>query len=72
MSPPVTELALDFSAAVGIGWPSGHLQVDAASRELQIAIDAFALRHHAAEALTRLYHALAVATGRPGVHTQAG
>lgn len=37
------------------------LDVDAADRELQVAVDAFAVRHHAAEALVRLYHALGVA-----------
>lgn len=32
-------------------------------REMQLAVDAFATRHHAAEALTRLYHALTSAHG---------
>lgn len=36
------------------------LDVDATDRELQVAVDAFAVRHHAAEALVRLYHALGV------------
>ena len=40
------------------------LNVDKRERELQVATDAFALRHHVAESLVRLYHGLAVATGR--------
>ena len=53
-------LAGAFAEALGVDDPSDVLSSSAPSRELQIAIDSFAMRHHAAEALVRLYHALTV------------
>jgi hypothetical protein len=59
-----TTLAAHFARALGVDDPSTLLNCSASSRELQVAIDSFALRHHAAEAIVRLYHALAVTADR--------
>lgn len=53
-------LGSDFSAVLGIADPSEVLRVGKPVREIQLAVDSLAVRHHAAEALVRLYHALAV------------
>ena len=48
-----------FEKALG-GMP-GLLRHTGRDRELQVAVDAFSVRHHSAEALVRLYHALTTA-----------
>jgi hypothetical protein len=59
-----TTLAAHFARALGVDDPSTLLNCSASSRELQVAIDSFALCNHAAEAIVRLYHALAVTADR--------
>ena len=54
-----------FAAALGLTGVMGTLEFNESDRELQIATDSFALRHHSAEALVRLYHGLAVAVATP-------
>ena len=61
--------AVDLNSGVGAAFAealntpdvSSVVAVETRDRELQVAVDAFAVRHHAAESLVRLYHALAVA-----------
>ncbi|WP_166353504.1 hypothetical protein [Phytoactinopolyspora limicola] len=53
-------LGAAFLSKLGFHDVDGILAADEKDRALQIATDAFAVRHHAAEALVRLYHALAV------------
>src|SRR5829696_8726811 len=55
-----TALGAEFSRALGVGDASSVLIFDESSQGLQQAIDSFAVRHHAAEALARLYHAMTV------------
>lgn len=64
-SPPSLGSTLrdDFLAAVGLQASDQPLLVDRRDQDLQVAIDSFTLRHHAAEAVARLYHGLAVADG---------
>lgn len=59
-------LRSDFAAVVGIDDPTDGLRADRSDREMQLAIDSLAIRHHAAEALVRLYHALALGPHNPG------
>ncbi|MDQ0801502.1 hypothetical protein QF050_003141 [Arthrobacter sp. SLBN-112] len=58
-------LGLDFASTLGLAGASGVLSFDASDRELQVATDSFALRHHVAEALVRLYEGL-LTTYEPG------
>jgi hypothetical protein len=58
--PGTTELAAEFIGRLGVASVTGVLTFNKADRELQVATDGFALRHHAAEALVRLYHGLSV------------
>lgn len=51
-------LGSEFSALLGLEAGQGLLRFTESDRQLQIATDSFAVRHHAAEALVRLYHAL--------------
>lgn len=55
-----TELRRAFLARLGAKEADSLFPYDAGDRNLQIATDAFALRHHAAESLVRLYHAITV------------
>ena len=62
-------LGADFFALLGLVEMPHTLPFSDSDRELQVATDSFAVRHHAAEALVRLYHALTVAKvaeGSPG------
>jgi hypothetical protein len=54
------------AAALGLSGVPGILTFDESDRELQIATDSFAVRHHAAESLVRLYHALTVDAPKMG------
>lgn len=67
---PVVErpegLGADFFASLGLAEMPHTLPFSDSDRELQVATDSFAVRHHAAEALVRLYHALTVATAAEG------
>jgi hypothetical protein len=54
------------AAALGLPGVPGILTFDESDRELQIATDSFAVRHHAAESLVRLYHALTVDAPKMG------
>ncbi|WP_284978682.1 hypothetical protein [Arthrobacter sp. fls2-241-R2A-200] len=55
------------AAALGLSGVPGILIFTESDRELQIATDSFAVRHHAAESLVRLYHALTVVAPKMGV-----
>ncbi|MGJ8720595.1 MAG: hypothetical protein ACSHW9_02005 [Salinibacterium amurskyense] len=55
-----------FREKLGLSFAPSFLEVEDSDRTLQLAVDAFALRHHAAEALVRLYHAVSVAKPREG------
>src|SRR3712207_3762103 len=63
LQPPATAAASELGAAVArrLGWPpemaEDVLTAPSPARELQVAVDALSLRHHAAEALLSLYHA---------------
>lgn len=59
-------LGADVLAALGQTSLAGLLDYDQSDRTLQVATDAFALRHHAAEAVVRLYHGLTVGTATQG------
>lgn len=59
-------LGADFFASLGLAEMPHTLPFSDSDRELQVATDSFAVRHHAAEALVRLYHALTVATAAEG------
>lgn len=61
----------DFLAAVGLTAADQPLLVDERDMDLQTAIDTFTLRHHAAEAVVRLYHSLAVAKARRSGRTSS-
>lgn len=54
------------AAALGLSGVPGILTFTESDRELQIATDSFAVRHHAAESLVRLYHALTVVAPKMG------
>ena len=60
-SPGDSELAAGFATALGRGEIRDILAVDGADRDLCRALDALALRHHAAETLVRFAHAVLVA-----------
>jgi len=53
-------LGSGFAAVLGLADASDVLGGEQGDREIQVAIDSLAVRHHAAEALVRLYHALAI------------
>ncbi|MFU8875466.1 hypothetical protein [Micromonospora sp. SL4-19] len=53
-------------AGLGAGHESDAASFTDADRDLHVATEAFAARHHAAETLVRLYHALAVAPSPAG------
>jgi hypothetical protein len=57
-------LRAKFAAAIGVTDLYDVLRFSDAERELQVVTDSFAVRHHAAEALVRLYHGL-TASSRP-------
>jgi hypothetical protein len=59
-------VAADLAAALGQTSASDLLDFNDSDRELQVATDAFALRHHAAESLVRLYHGLTIGIGAQG------
>lgn len=59
-------VAADLAAALGQRSTSDLLDFNDSDRELQVATDAFALRHHAAESLVRLYHGLTIGIGAQG------
>lgn len=59
-------LGADVLAALGETSLGGLLDFDQSDRTLQVATDAFALRHHAAESVVRLYHGLTVGTATQG------
>lgn len=50
----------EFASRCGVESPSDVLGVSEEDWELQVAVDAFSVRHHAAESLVRLYHALTI------------
>jgi hypothetical protein len=52
-------LGSDISAMLGIAGPAEILRAGRSVRKIQLAVDSLAVRHHAAEALVRLYYALA-------------
>jgi hypothetical protein len=55
-----TALGAEFSRRLGVVEAGEVLVFSADDRALQVAADSYVLRHHVAEALVRLYHALAV------------
>lgn len=59
-------LGAEFSTVLGLTDTSDILSFSKSDRGLQLATDAFAVRHHAAEALVRMYHALTMATSSDG------
>lgn len=61
-----SDVASDFAAALGQMSASELLAFEESDRQLQIATDAFALRHHAAESLVRLYHGLTLGMAAQG------
>lgn len=61
-----TDIEADLAAALGGTTASDFLDFDDSDRELQIVTDAFALRHHAAESLVRLYHGLTLGVASQG------
>lgn len=63
---PTPEVEPEFFAALGLEDAATALAFTEPDRNLQVAVDALALRHHVAEALTRFLHAVLVATPRPG------
>lgn len=56
-----SSLGSEFASALGIERPSDAFPFEQSDKDLQIATDAFALRHHVAEALIRLYEGLTTA-----------
>ncbi|MGY0236700.1 hypothetical protein [Longispora urticae] len=54
------DLGSDFAAVLGFADASEVLRIGDSARAEQLAIDSLAVRHHAAEALVRLYHALTI------------
>ena len=60
------QIGREFASLLGQGTHRDLLSFNESDRELQVAIDAFALRHHAAESLVRLYHSLTVGTAAQG------
>lgn len=59
--PGASPLQMQFAQKLGAHEPAEVLSFREEDRVLHVATDSFAVRHHAAEALVRLYHALAVA-----------
>lgn len=55
-----------LAAALGLSGVPDILTFTESDRELQIATDSFTVRHHAAESLVRLYHALTVVAPKMG------
>lgn len=55
-----TDVGPELAAALGQTSISDLIDFNDSDRELQIATDSFALRHHAAESLVRLYHGLTI------------
>ena len=60
------ENASEFYDALGLTDPDGLLEFSDRERGTQVAIDALALRHQAAEALARFTYATAVSKPKPG------
>ncbi|MDJ0338681.1 hypothetical protein [Cryobacterium sp. PH31-O1] len=56
----------EFYGALGLPSTSQILDYEVGDRQLQVSVDALALRHHAAEALIRFLHAVTVAKQGPG------
>ncbi|MBM0227971.1 hypothetical protein [Micromonospora sp. ATA51] len=55
-----SSLASGFAGVLGLDDAPEILNVDRCDRELQIALDSLAVRHHVAEALVRFYHAVSI------------
>lgn len=60
------KLGIEFASQFGAKSPADLLEASEADYELQVALDAFSVRHHAAESLVRLYHALTVGAEKQG------
>jgi hypothetical protein len=60
---PDAGLASEFAAALGLGDVRDIREVDRRDRELCRALDALAVRHHAAEALVRFFYAASIGDG---------
>lgn len=63
---PTEQETVDFASELGLEGSPNILNFTNGDRTLQIATDAFAVRHHAAETLVRLYHGLTIGAPQQG------